>query len=282
MAMSNKLKYAASLLLVLSATSGAFQTVGNRSLRYPPSRSSFERNSLTSVFPGVSFSRPSRLSVSSKFSFSSLDILDVQRKLSLLIQKVKESFNPVRKRILAACFALAIVFSYVGIVGAAPSSGRAGGSFKSSPRPSISRPNRSSGAWGYSRRPNAGILHSPRMTLYGTSGWHHGSSVAIASPRRMSIAEMTVLVTLAGVMIQGFVNNNKRQIAAGPLGSGATAIALIVAMNVADRGDPSSIMKRLRKLSLAADTTSRKGVQDLISEGKSLSLPPLLSALSKL
>lgn len=264
--MLNKLKYVVASLAVLLATSEAFQGAQSRSLT-SPSRYSLQRNTLKSSCADASPSHPSRFFPATKFTSRPLAF---QRKLSSLLQKAKASLIPIRKRIIAACFALAIVFSQVGNAGAAPGSGRAGGSFKSSQRPSMSRPYRSSGTWGYSRQPHGMLLGSPRMTMYGASGWHHGSAVAVAAPRRMTISEITVLVTVAAIMTQGFMNNSKRQTDAGPLGAGATVIALTVAMNVPDRRDPNSIMKRLRKFSLAANTSSRKGVQDLISEGESL------------
>ena len=263
--MINKLKYVVTLLAVLLASSAAFQGVHQSHSLTNPKRSSFERKTLTSAFGEVSPSRPTRLFLSSRFPSPPLGF---QIKWNSLLKKVKASLKPIRKSILAVCFALAIVFSHAGISEAAPSSGRAGGSFKSSPRPSMSRPYRSSGTWGYNRQPHGMLLGHPRRIVHGASGWHHGSAVAVAAPRSMTIAEITVLLTVAAVMIQGLMNNSKREMDAGPLGSGATMIALMVAMNIPDRGDPNSIMKRLRKFSLAANTSSRKGVQNLISEGK--------------
>ncbi|GAX19417.1 hypothetical protein FisN_4Lh397 [Fistulifera solaris] len=159
------------------------------------------------------------------------------------------------------------MFAPLQMAGAAPSSGRAGGLFKSaSHRTSVSTPYRSSGTWNYSRQPHSALLGSPRFIVHGATGWHYGSAGAVAARRTLTITEMTVLVTVIAILIQGVINNNKRDMMAGPLGAGTTVVTLTVAMNVSDRRDPNSIMKRLRKLSLAADTSNRKGVQDLISE----------------
>lgn len=262
--MGNRLKYGVALLVVLVGTIEAFQLAQSRSLTISK-RPSFERNTPRSVFADVSPSHPSRLFSASKFYPRPLGF---QIKLISFIRNARASLKSIRKRIVAVCFALAIVFSPVGIAGAAPSSGRVGGSFKPSPRPSISRPYRSSGTWGYNRQPRGLLLGNPHMTMHGASGWHHGSAVAVAAPRSMTISDIAVLLTVAAIMILEFMNNSKGEMAAGPLGAGASMIALTVAMHVPDRRDPNSIMKRIRKLSLAADTSSRKGVQDLISEGK--------------
>lgn len=259
------IKYVVALLAFLLASSEAFQ--GAQSLSSTsPRRSSFERNTPKHAFGDTSPSHSSRLYAASKFSSRPLGF---RIKWSSLWGKAKVILSPIRKKFMVACFALAIVFSHLGIAEAAPSSGRAGGSFKSSPRPSLSRPYRSPGNWAYSRQPHAIHFGNPRMIVHGTSGWHHAPGIAVAAPRSMTVAEITVLASVAAIMIQGFMNNSKRQLDAGLLGTGATMIALTVAMNVPDPRDPNSIMKRLRKFSLAANTSNRKGVQDLISEGTS-------------
>ncbi len=272
-------KRCVALLFVLLATSEAFQGAQRRSLP-SPLLSSFERNKFKIAFVKLPASHPRYLLYDSKYSASrrylrpfdfqqTLNI--IQPKLTSMFRKVKESLTPIWKKLFAACLALAIMFAPLQMAGAAPSSGRAGGSFKSaSHRTSISTPYRSSGTWNYSRQPHGTLLGSPRFIVHGATGWHYGSAGAVAARRTTTIAEMTVLVTVIAILIQGVINNSKRDMMTGPLGAGATMVTLTIAMNVPDRRDPNSIMKRLRKLSLAADTSNRKGVQDLISEGKLL------------
>jgi uncharacterized membrane protein len=275
--MKNKGKCGLAPLVVLLATAEAFQGT-QRSILTSPIRSSFERTNPESAFAELPPSHPNRLLYDSRYAASRLYLCpsvlqeklnNFQTKLTSLLRKVKAKLNPIRKQFLAACFALAIMFAPLEMAGAAPSSGRVGGSFESaSHRTPISRPYRSSGTWGYSRQPHGTLFSNPRVIVHGATGWHYGSVGAVTARRSMAISEITVLLTVIAIMIQGVVNNNKRDMMAGPLGAGATVITLTVAMNVPDRGDSNSIMKRLRKFSLAADTSNRKGVQDLISEGK--------------
>jgi len=193
-----------------------------------------------------------------------------------ITQQWKRSWTMIRRRVMTVGLALALVFStHVGIAQAV-SGGRSGGSFspsssRSSSSPSMSRPSpySSSNTWGRSRMPNVLILNSgPRFQPINTWG---SSSVAVSSPTRLAPAELAVLTTVGAVMVYGMVNNQNRlrRENAGPLGPGATMASVTVALNVPDQDDPNSIVKTLRKLSLHADTSQRKGVQNLLSDGAS-------------
>jgi hypothetical protein len=59
--------------------------------------------------------------------------------------------------------------------------------------------------------------------------------------------------------------NKQPDISAGPLGRGVTVASLTVQLDVPNRDDPNSILNKLHALSLSADTSTRKGVQDLLS-----------------
>jgi len=67
------------------------------------------------------------------------------------------------------------------------------------------------------------------------------------------------------MIVYGVVNNKDRE-KTTPLGNGAIMTSLTVALNVPDVDDKYSILKSMRRLTLQADTSSRKGVQNLLSD----------------
>lgn len=166
----------------------------------------------------------------------------------------------------------------------AVSGGRAGGSFKQSSRPSTSRPmrqtprrnfqrdyygNRYGGRFGYPRLPFRGYGRP-----YGAGAGQTYQSVAVAPKRAVvgpfSASDLMLLTGTSALIGYGFVNGQKGQDTGSPLGPGASMATVVVSMDVPNRHDPNSILKRLKKVTSRFDLSTRKGVQGLISEGKNV------------
>ena len=176
--------------------------------------------------------------------------------------------------------------------------GRSGGSFKRAPmRPSYSRPAppRSSYSRPPSRsynnhhyRPSPGrVMMRPPTRLYYrnyrpptvvvapglTTGPQYQPYGPIVHRRGISLTEVA-LVTGTGLFIASKVSNQlqqdreDREQTNSALGPGFTMAKLTVSLNVPDRDDPHSILKTLQTISSTARTSTRAGVQQLISSGK--------------
>ena len=83
---------------------------------------------------------------------------------------------------------------------------------------------------------------------------------------RFSAADVALLTGTTAVMAYGFYNNFQARHGTSPLGPGATVASLVVSLNVPNPKDSNSIIPRLHKLSSHATTSTRKGVQDLVTE----------------
>ena len=97
---------------------------------------------------------------------------------------------------------------------------------------------------------------------------------------RVSVVNDVVLLTATSrLMVYGFRNNFRRRRdreddddddrAVSPLGPGATFTSVTVSIDVPDRDDPNCILQRLRRVAERTDTSTRKNVQNLVSEGRS-------------
>jgi len=94
---------------------------------------------------------------------------------------------------------------------------------------------------------------------------------------RVSVVNDVVLLTATSrLMVYGFRNNFRRRRdreddddddrAVSPLGPGATFTSVTVSIDVPDRDDPNCILQRLRRVAERTDTSTRKNVQNLVSE----------------
>lgn len=154
----------------------------------------------------------------------------------------------------------------------ASSGGRMGGSFKSSSSRSYSS--------SPSYSPSSSRSYSGNSRLYGRT-YSRGPSV-IVSPsyrrpgvtvvRTPSAVGYVIPIALYGSIVyfnnrnrkdNDFRNGNGNSSALGP---GVSVVSLSVGLDVRDRDDPSCILARLKRLSLDANTQSRSGVQNLVSE----------------
>lgn len=97
--------------------------------------------------------------------------------------------------------------------------------------------------------------------------------------RGFSVGDVVLLTTTSGLIVYGFRNNFRRRRdreddddytrQLSPLGPGATFTSVTVSIDVPDRDDPNCILQRLRRLAERTDTSTRKNVQNLVSEGRS-------------
>ena len=167
----------------------------------------------------------------------------------------------------------------------ARSGGRMGGSFKSSSRPSMSRPS-------YSSRPSMPsrsyghnthrYRHSrplyfaprPRVVLYdgGPETQVRSSFDApVAVARRRSSPRTAEVLVLAGTGIliasrlagKDYGRDDEHT---SPLGPGFSVVSITVALDVPNRDDPSCILSKLKRQALTAKTNSRGGVQAMMSQ----------------
>ena len=173
--------------------------------------------------------------------------------------------------------------------------GRSGGSFKRAPmRPSYSRPapprssysrppSRSYNNHHYRPSPGRVIMRPPTRLYYRnyrpptvvvapglTTGPQFQPFGPTVRRRGISLTEVA-LVTGTGLFIASKVSNQLQQDRGqtnSALGPGFTMAKLTVSLNVPDRDDPNSILKTLQTISSTARTSTRAGVQQLISSGK--------------
>jgi len=173
------------------------------------------------------------------------------------------------------------------------SGGRMGGSFSSSPPPSISRPAPSS----YSRGSSSGYISRPGVLVDPTIGYGGGyysplSSISPFTPRVyggpsvISVARGPsvfdllfvggFLFTVSQIFLKSstttddtfgeWTSSSSSSIAQSALGSGSQVVQLSVALEVSDRDDRNSILSVLNRLSQTARTDSRVGIQNLSSQ----------------
>ena len=183
--------------------------------------------------------------------------------------------------------ALLLVLCYTNTAWAV-SGGRVGGSFDAAPRSSPSRPSYSAPRSSFSRPSRPFVLSLPRTRYYSSPRIYSSPRVRldnefeytrIVQPTtltsRFPSASEIAFITGAGVLIGMSLRDKSRDGDEGtisPLGKGATFASLTVQMNVPEREDPSSILNKLKRLTNVCDTTRRKGVQDLLSEGNDFSI----------
>ena len=87
------------------------------------------------------------------------------------------------------------------------------------------------------------------------------------APTAMSARDVLVLGGVAGLLTYGAVNGRRSSSSSRDATQGATATAIMLAVNIPDRYSPTSIVRRINEISKTADTSTRAGVQTLISEG---------------
>jgi hypothetical protein len=96
---------------------------------------------------------------------------------------------------------------------------------------------------------------------------------------RWSPGDALLLVGAGSLITYGFVNNHRIGRQGGPLGGGregaantalgpgATASHLVAVFRLDPRGPSRRLLRNVRELAERSDTTTRRGVQDLVSDG---------------
>ena len=197
-------------------------------------------------------------------------------------------FRKFRKRLLSLTLSLMLVWACsLGMPATAKSGYRTGGSFKSSSssysRPSYSRPAPQKSSFkSYS---SSSMYQPERVHVVGgaprVSVYHNPMPrgvVYVRSPERVatsfSLGDTLVLGGTGALITYGFLKNAGKHdrryddMQSGPLGPGATASSITVAVNVPDRDDPMCILNRLKNIAEMVDTSTRQGVQYLLAEGE--------------
>lgn len=160
--------------------------------------------------------------------------------------------------------------------------GRVGGSFGkssssssssrySSPGRVYSRPRYNYRSYGapsvyYSGPPTTSYFFStPRFVWGSPSVARVYADSAIQT--RVSPTDVLLLTGTTALLAYGFYNNNKaHRDDTSPLGPGASVASIVLSLNVPDQNESNSVLSRLRSISEAAQTGSRQGVQDLVTE----------------
>ncbi|KAL3944126.1 MAG: hypothetical protein SGBAC_001810 [Bacillariaceae sp.] len=184
--------------------------------------------------------------------------------------------------LMAATIFLASVFCPPAIAGT--SGGRIGGTYSRPSRPTMSRP-------AAPTRPHRRPLppkthyHYPRTyPRYRTSSpiFHppvgYSRTTIVESPymreihpRKVRAGDLLLwtgvgLAVSTGVRMHYEQQHDSRSVDQSPLGPGATAVFLTVALQVPDRTSPSSLLKKLESKAMSANTETRQGLQQIVSE----------------
>lgn len=204
--------------------------------------------------------------------------------LKLFMFKILRTFQPksMKQWMLVATLFLASFFSPPAI--ARTSGGRIGGTYSRPSRPSMSGPAAPSRPLRaplpprkhyhypntYPRyRTSSPIFHAP--VGYSTTTIVESPYLREIHPRKMRVGDL-VLWTGVGLAVSTGVrrhyehHHNSRRVDDSPLGPGATAAFLTVALQVSDRNSPSSLLKTLESKAMFADTETRRGLQQVVSE----------------
>jgi len=160
---------------------------------------------------------------------------------------------------------------------AAPSGGRMGGSFGGSSRSSSSSRTYSSPSSynrGYSRGFSSGYYSRPSVTVVPSIGGYgyYGAPVIAPAPaigwwRGPSIIDIMIFGFFASAVVSSVLGGNSDTMnSSSALGSGVTVAKISVALNVPNRSDRNSILSYLHRLSATANTDSRVGISNLVSQ----------------
>lgn len=183
----------------------------------------------------------------------------------------RQGYKAVRRKVLCLLLSVLLVLG-VSDAALAVTGGRAGGTFKSSHRPSVgrsyaplSRPPRQ-----YYSRPRPlphVIVTSPSLPM------SYNNQLVVARSAPSALGTYLAVGGVAGLVAYSTVQEQRRR-GGGGSGStgdastyGATSTAITVALNIPNRDSPNSIVRRINEISKRTDTSTQSGVQMLISEG---------------
>jgi hypothetical protein len=201
-----------------------------------------------------------------------------------IIMRWIASFRKVIKPLLMATFFA--FFMFVNSAYAGGSGGRMGGSFSpSSSRSSSggggggSSIHRSSPSRGYSSGSSSMRMrgYSPGIRVYAPSyrlgpsyypspsHLFHSRTCDAHPARRFGVADAIVLGGTGYILYTAFVKPRNGSDRRNPLGEGASVASITLALSVPDRDDFYSILNKLKRLAESSDTSTRSGVQTLVS-----------------
>jgi hypothetical protein len=208
-----------------------------------------------------------------KSTTRSVSPLKIKAYLACVFSALRRFRRKMRSAALVIAFLWCLMVPVPAFAG--PAGGRMGGSFgQSQSRSEIHRPIPPA-------RPPSGGLYKSHSSLYSRERGHLTQKRPLTTRAYYSRSESPiqtnfsprdiVILTGTGVLIvYGFQNNVKnRDNNPSPLGSGATTTSIILSLSVPDKDDPNTILQTLRKISSCADTTTRRGLQNLVTEGTS-------------
>lgn len=202
---------------------------------------------------------------------------DEYQRTNNVVARIKQWVSSFRKVTTTFLLAAFFAFSFFIHSASAVSGGRMGGSFS----PSNSRSSGGGGgssihrSSGYSpsrmRGYSPGIrVYAPQYRMgpsyYPPSTRLFHSATRDAPVKRFGVADMVVLGG-TGAILYSAISKSKGK-STTPLGPGASVASITLALNVPDRDDFYSILNKLKRLSQSADTSTREGVQTLVSNGR--------------
>lgn len=285
------------LLLLLSYSSHAFTVhSSNTGLLFGGKHATFRHQSLPRAQQHVPLNQPSLLTHASSRIANNNKIVELNACRSVgdnsgastnVITRIKSWIATFRKTTKALLFGAFLAFACFIESASAVSGGRMGGSFSpSSSRSSGSGTShsmhRSSGyrSSGYSRGYSQGFaprthIFAPSIRLghpsyYPTRLFH--SATSAAPVRRFGVADAVLLGGTGYVLYSAFARSKSGSDSTTALGEGTSVASITLSLTVPDRDDFYSILNKLKRLSESADTSTRQGVQTLVSSGTWLML----------
>lgn len=193
------------------------------------------------------------------------------------VSRIRRWLRSLRKVARSLVLATFLAFSFYSSAWAV-SGGRAGGSFGPSSSSSRSSYSPSSSSSYRSRPSTTRVYHhhaySPPVGVYWGPSWPwlsptrvYGRSVVVDAPAtRMSVSDVVLLTGVGSLLVYGFTKNrDSSDDLSSALGPGVSVASITIALDVPNRDDPGNILAKLKRIAVAADTGTRRGVQALIS-----------------
>lgn len=184
---------------------------------------------------------------------------------------------------VAIAFLASILLTPLKSALAAPTGGRMGGSFGSTSRQQSSTPSYSAPSYnrGFSRGYTTGYYSRPSVTIspWGWGGWGGGyyspfysspGVIVSTGPSILPIIVFGAMFWFAATSVLKSTSNSASTFfdssLSSALGPGITVAEISVAVNVPRRDDSGNILNFLQRLSRFAETDSRVGVSNLVSQ----------------